>query len=45
MSIDYIINEICNSIIKEVILICDNTTLFDYRDQFIGSLHAVDGRS
>ena len=29
----------------EVILIGDRTTLFDYRHQLIGSLHAMDSRS
>ena len=41
MSIDYIISEICNSRIREVILIGDNTTLLDYEYQFMGSLHIV----
>ena len=36
MSIDYIIGEIYNSRILEVILIGDNTTLLDYEYQFIG---------
>ena len=36
MSIDYIINGICNSRIGKVILIGDNTTLLDYEYQFIG---------
>ena len=45
MSFDYIISEICNSMIEEVILIGDSTTLLDYRHWFIGSLHAVDSRS
>ena len=45
MSIDNIISEICNSIIKEVILIGDSTTLLDYGYQFMESLHVVDGRS
>ena len=36
MSIDYIIGEIYNSRILEVILIGDNTTLLDYEHQFIG---------
>ena len=45
MSIDNIISEICNSIIKEVILIGDSTTLLDYRYQFMESLHVVDSRS
>ena len=45
MSFDYIISEICNSMIEEVILIGDSTTLLDYGHRFIGSLHAVDSRS
>ena len=45
MSIDNIISEICNSIIKEVILIGDSTTLLDYGYQFMESLHVVDSRS
>ena len=45
MSVDHIISKICNSRIGEVILISDNTTLFDYEHQFMGSLHAVDNRS
>ena len=36
MLVDHIINEICNLRIKEVILIGDNTTLLDYRHQFMG---------
>ena len=39
------IGEIYNSMIWEVILIGDSTTLLDYRHQFIGGLHAVDSRS
>ena len=42
MSVDHIISGICNSRIKEVILIDDNTTLLDYKHQFIGSLHKLD---
>ena len=45
MSIDHIISEICNSSIGKVILIGDNTTLLDYRHQFIGCLDAMDCRS
>ena len=45
MSMDYIISEIYNLRIGEVILIGDNTTLLDYRHQFMGSLHAMDSRS
>ena len=45
MSIDHIISVICNSSIWEVILIGDNTTLLDYRYQFIGSLYAMDSKS
>ena len=36
---------ICNSMIEEVILIGDNTILLDYKQQPMGSLHAMDGRS
>ena len=39
------IGEIYNSMIWEVILIGDSTTLLDYRHQFMGSLLAVDSRS
>ena len=35
MSFDHIISEICNSRIREVILIDDNITLLDYEHQFI----------
>ena len=45
MPIDHIISEICNSKIREVILIGDNTTLLYSRHRFIGSLHVVDSRS
>ena len=45
MSIDHIISGICNSRIKEIILIGNNATLLDYKHQFIGSLHVVDNRS
>ena len=45
MSVDHTISRICNSRIGEVILICDSTTLLDYKHQFMGSLHAVDSRS
>ena len=45
MSIDHIINEICNSRIGEVILIGDSTILLDYGHQFVGSLHTMDSRS
>ena len=45
MLIDQIISGIYNSRIKEVILICDNTTLLNYEHQFIENLHEVDGRS
>ena len=45
MSIDHIISEIYNSMIGEIILIGDNTTLLDYLHQFIGSLHVVYSRS
>ena len=45
MSIDHIISEIYNLRIGEVTLIGDNTTLLDYRHQFMGSLHAMDSRS
>ena len=45
MSIDHIISGICNLRIREVILIGDNTTLLDYRHQFIGCLDVVDSKS
>ena len=45
MLIDHIISEIYNSRIGYVILMGDNTTLLDYKHQFIGILHAMDGRS
>ena len=45
MSFDRIISEIYNSMIWEVILISDKTTLLDYEYKFIGSLHVVDSRS
>ena len=45
MSIDHIISGICNSRIQETILIGDNTTLLNYKHQFMGSLHVVDSRS
>ena len=45
MPVDYIISEIYNLRIWEVILIGDSTTLLDYEYQFMGSLHTVDGRS
>ena len=45
MLFDHIISEICNSMIGEVILIGNNTTLLDYGHQFIRSLHIVDSRS
>ena len=45
MLIDYIISEIYNSKIREVILISNNTTLLDYRYLFMGSLHIMDSRS
>ena len=38
MSVDYIISEIYNSRILEVILMNDNTTLLDYKHQLMGSL-------
>ena len=44
MSVDHKISRICNSMILEVILIGDSTTLLDYEHQFIESLHAVDSR-
>ena len=44
MLIDHIISDICNSRIREVILIGDKTTLLDYGHQFTGSLHVVDNR-
>ena len=45
MSIDHIINGICNSRIGKVILIGDNAILLDYGHQFMGNLHAVDCKS
>ena len=45
MSIDHIISEICNSNIREVILIGDSTILLNYGHQFMESLHVVDSRS
>ena len=45
MLIDNIISGICNSRIKDVILIGDITTLLDYEHQFMGSLNVVDSRS
>ena len=36
---------IYNSMIEEVILIGDNTILLDYKQQPMGSLHAMDSRS
>ena len=44
MLVDHIISRICNSRIRDVILIGDNTTLLDYEHQFMGSLHEVDSR-
>ena len=41
-SINYIISEIYNSSIGNVILIDGNTTLLDYGHQFMRSLHIVD---
>ena len=45
MSIDHIMSEICNSNIREVILIGDSTILLNYGHQFMESLHVVDSRS
>ena len=45
MSIDHIISEICNLRIWKVILIGNNTTLLDYKYQFMGGLHTVDSKS
>ena len=45
MTIDHIIRGINNLRIGKVILISDSTTLLDYGYQFMGSLHALDGRS
>ena len=45
MLIDNIISGICNSRIRNVILIGDITTLLDYEHQFMGSLNVVDSRS
>ena len=44
MLIDHIISEIYNLIIKEIILIGDNTTLLDYRHLFIESSHVMDSK-
>ena len=43
--IHYIISGISNSRIRRVILIDDNTTLLDYKYQFIWTLYVVDNRS
>ena len=45
MLIDHIISVIYNSKIKWVTLISDNTTLLNYRHQFMRSLQVVDSRS
>ena len=45
MSIDYIISEICNSRIREVILIGDSPILLDYGHWFMGNLHSIDSIS
>ena len=45
MLVDCIISEIYNLRIGEVTLIGDNTTLLNYRHQFMGSLHVIDSRS
>ena len=45
MLVDHILSEICSSRIRDVILIGNNTTLLDYEDKFMGSLHAIDSRS
>ena len=45
MLIDYILSEIYNSRIKEIMLIGDSITLLDYGHQFTGSLHVIDSRS
>ena len=45
MSNDQIISGISNSSIGEVIFIDYNTTLLDYKHQFMGSLHVMDSRS
>ena len=44
MSVNHIINDICNSRIENVILIGDNTTLL-YGYQFMCSLHVVNNKS
>ena len=44
MLIDQIISEICNSMIREVILI-GNSILSYYGHQFMESLHVVDSKS
>ena len=38
MSIDHIIDRICNSKSEEIILIGDNTTLLDYRHTMYGRI-------
>ena len=45
MSFDHIISGTCNSRIGEVIFIGGNTTLLDYKNQLMRSLHAMDSRS
>ena len=45
MLVDHIISGTCNSRIGEVIFIGGNTTLLDYKNQLMRSLHAMDSRS
>ena len=45
MLVDHTISGINNLRIEKVILRGDKTTLLDYRHQFMGSLHAMNGMS
>ena len=45
MLVDHIISGTCNSRIREVIFIGGSTTLSDYKNQLMRSLHTVDSRS
>ena len=45
MSIDHILSGVCNSKIREVILIGDSTPLLDYGYRFMVNLHVVNSRS
>ena len=44
MSFDHIISGVYILRIRRVILIGDSTTLLDYKNYFMGSLHAMDSR-